>query len=337
LSTLALTLVPALVACGTSGGGGATSTAKKICLVTDIGGLNDRGFNALANTGLEKAKTDFGVVGTVIQSKQETDYVPNLTTCVTQGNDLTIAVGFLMQQAVGSVAKSFPDKKFAIIDGTGTDAQGNDLNQSNVKGLFFKEQDAGALVGVIAGMLEKTPSTPLKGTKVISAVGGISIPPVNRYIAGYKFGAAQIDPTIQVLVGYSNDFADAAKCKSVAESQIANKSEIVFQVAGGCGLGALQAAGDKGVYSIGVDSDQKTANGSVIASAVKRVDVASYTAIKEVVNNNFAGHTETFGLDNDGVGFATGNIPLPADITAKVNDISAQIKAGTLKVPDTLS
>jgi basic membrane protein A and related proteins len=336
LSTLALALVPALVACGTSGGG-ATSTAKKICLVTDIGGLNDRGFNALANTGLEKAKTDFGVTGSVTESKSGDDYVPNLTNCATQGNDLVIGVGFLMQQAIGTVAAQFPNTKFAIIDGTGTDDKGNDLNQANVTGLFFKEQDAGALVGVVAGMLEKTPSAPLTGTKVISAVGGISIPPVNRYIAGYKFGAQQIDPSIKVLVGYSNEFADAAKCKPVAESQIAQKSEIVFQVAGGCGLGALQAAGDKGVYSIGVDTDQKDANKSVIASAIKRVDVATYGAIKNVVNGTASGHALTFGLDNDGVGFVPGNLALSADITAKVADVTAQIKSGALKVPDTLS
>jgi basic membrane protein A and related proteins len=336
LSTLALALVPALVACGSSGGG-ATSTAKKICLVTDIGGLNDRGFNALANQGLEKAKTDFGVTGSVTESKSGNDYVPNLTTCATQGNDLTIGVGFLMQQAIGTVAAQFPDKKFAIIDGTGTDKDGKDLSQANVTGLFFKEQEAGALVGVIAGMLEKTPSAPLKGTKVISAVGGIKIPPVDRYIAGYKFGAQQIDPSINVLIGYSNEFADAAKCKPVAESQIAQKSEIVFQVAGGCGLGALQAAGDKGVYSIGVDTDQKAANSSVIASAVKRVDVATYTAIKNVVNGTANPHEQTFGLNNDGVGFAPGNVALSADITAKVNDVTAQIKSGALKVPDTLS
>jgi basic membrane protein A len=338
LSTLALTLVPALVACGsTSGGGGTTAAAKKICLVTDIGGLNDRGFNALANQGLEKAKTDFGVTGSVTESKSGNDYVPNLTTCATQGADLTIGVGFLMQQAIGTVAANFPNSKFAIIDGTGADKDGKDLNQANVTGLFFKEQEAGALVGVVAGMLEKTPSAPLTGTKVISAVGGISIPPVNRYIAGYKFGAQLIDPSIHVLVGYSNEFADAAKCKPVAESQIAQKSEIVFQVAGGCGLGALQAAGDKGVYSIGVDTDQKDANKSVIASAVKRVEVATYTAIKNVVNGTANPHAQTFGLDNDGVGFAPGNVTLSADITAKVADVTAQIKSGALKVPDTIS
>jgi basic membrane protein A len=345
LSTLALMLVPALVACGTSGGG-ATSTAKKICLVTDIGGLNDRGFNALANQGLEKAKTDFGVTGVVTESKSGDDYVPNLTNCVTTQNaDLTIGVGFLMQDAIGTVAGQFPNKKFAIVDGTGTKTEGSganakqsDLNQANVTGLFFKEQDAGALVGVISGMLEKTPSAPLKGTKTISAVGGLEVvPPVVRFIAGYKYGAQLIDPSIKVLVGYSNSFTDAAKCKGVANEQISNGSEIVFQVAGGCGLGALQAAGEKGVYSIGVDADQKTANSSVVASAVKRVDVSTYTAIKNVVDGKDSGHVLTFGLNNDGVGYAEGNFPLSADIKAKVDEVSAQIKAGTLTVPTTLS
>jgi len=336
LSTLALTLVPALVACGTTGGGGATSTAKKICLVTDIGGLNDRGFNALANTGLQNAEKDFGVKGSVTESKSGNDYVPNLTNCATQGADLTIGVGFLMQQAIGQVAGQFPNKNFAIIDGTGTNANGDDLKQTNVTGLFFKEQEAGALVGIIAGMLQKTPVAPITGTKVISAVGGISIPPVNRYIAGYQWGAGQIDPSIKVLIGYSNEFADAAKCKPVAESQIAQKSEIVFQVAGGCGLGALQAAGDKNVFSIGVDTDQKDANKSVIASAVKRVDIATYTAIKNVVNGQPNPHTQTFGLANDGVGYAPGNITLSQDIQDKVKSISDQIKAGTITVPDTI-
>ena len=154
LSTLALLIVPALAACGSTSGGGATTTAKKICLVTDIGGLNDRGFNALANQGLEQAKKDLGVTGVVTESKSGDDYVPNLTNCATTQNaDLTIGVGFLMQEAIGTVATQFPNKKFAIVDGTGTDKDGKDLNQTNVTGLFFKEQDAGALVGVIEAVV----------------------------------------------------------------------------------------------------------------------------------------------------------------------------------------
>jgi len=323
-----------LSACG---GAGSTTTTKKIKvgLVTDTGGLNDRGFNSLANQGMQKAITDFGVQGDVKESKSDADYIPNLTSFASGGYDLVIAVGFLMQSAVGTVAAQFPNTHFAIIDGSGTDAQGTDLKQSNVMALFFKEQDAGALVGVIAGMLEKNGATPNK-THVVSAVGGLEIPPVVRYIAGYKWAVLKEDPTAKVLVGYGGSFSDQAKCLDVANAQIAQKSEIVFQVAGGCGIGALQAAGTKGVYSIGVDTDQKALNTSVIASALKRVETASYSAIKAVHDGTFSGGQKLFGLDNDGVGYATGNITLSADIVAEVNTVSGQIKAGTLTVPTTV-
>lgn len=344
VSALLLLLVPAIAACGSSSpasaGTNGTSAANhsniKVGLVTDIGGLNDRGFNHLADVGLMNAKKDFGITVSVKESKSGDDYVPNLTAFATQGYNLVIAVGFLMQQAVGTVSGQFPNVHFAIIDGAGTDAKGNDLKHSNVESLLFKEQEAGALVGVIAGMMEKDNLTKTHNN-VLSAVGGVSIPPVNHYIAGYKWGIQQVDPSVKnVLVGYSNDFSDPSKCLGVANGQIAQGSDIVFQVAGGCGLGALQAAGQKGVYSIGVDTDQKSADSSVIASAVKRVDVATYDAIKDVVNGNFQGGANIFTLKNQGVGYAPGNIQLPQDITSAVQDIQQKIISGSVTVPDSL-
>src|SRR5712664_4353607 len=216
-----------LAACGSSGGGGTPAKTYKIGLVTDIGGLNDKSFNHLADLGLEKAKTDFKVQGDVVESKSGDDYVPNLTNFASKGYDLVIGVGFLMQQAVGTVSGQFPNVHFAIIDGAGTDASGKDLAHTNVVSLFFKEQDAGAMVGVVAGMLEKNKKAP-GNTGVISAVGGVSIPPVNHYIAGYKWAATMEDPGIKVLIGYSNNFTDPAKCKALAQSQIGAKSEILF-------------------------------------------------------------------------------------------------------------
>jgi basic membrane protein A len=219
-----------------------------------------------------------------------------------------------------------------MVDGAGTDAQFNDLHHPNVQSLLFHEQDAGALVGVIAGMLEKEQATPKK-SNVIGAVGGVSIPPVNHYIAGYKWAAEMEDPGIKVLIDYSNDFNDPTKCKDKANAMIGNNADIIFQVAGGCGLGALQAAGEKGVYSIGVDTDQKSSDASVIASALKRVDVATYNSIKSVIDNLFIGGPLLFTMQNDGVGYAPGNISLPADIQAEVQKISDQIKSGALNVP----
>jgi len=336
LRFLALVGVVAMLAaaCGstsTSGGGTSTKTYK-IGLVTDIGGLNDKSFNHLADVGLEKAKTDFKIQGDVKESHSGDDYVPNLTAFASQNYDLVIGVGFLMAEAVGTVSGQFPNIHFAIIDGAGTDAKGNDLKHPNVVSLFFKEQDAGAMVGVIAGMLEKDKKAP-GNTNVIGAVGGISIPPVNHYIAGYKWAAQMEDPGIKVLVGYSNDFVDPAKCKTVATSQIQQKAEVLFQVAGGCGLGVLQAAGQAKVYSVGVDADQKDADGSVIASALKKVDVATYAAIQAVVQGKFQGGALTFSIANDGAGYQLDNITLPADIQAELDKVQGEIKSGALTPP----
>ncbi len=308
-----------LAACGSSGGNTPPAKVYKIGLVTDIGGLNDKSFNHLADLGLEKAKTDFKVQGDVVESHSGDDYVPNLTNFASKNYDLVIGVGFLMATAVGTVSGQFPNIHFAIIDGAGTDANGNDLKHPNVQSLFFSEQDAGAMVGALAGLLEKQ-NKAKKNAGVISAVGGISIPPVNHYVAGYKWAATMMDPGIKVLVGYSNDFTDPAKCKNVAANQISAKADILFQVAGGCGLGVLQAA-------------QKDADPSVIASALKKVDVATYTAIQNVVNGKFQGGALTFNIANDGAGYAIDNFSVPADIQTALDDLKAKIKAGTLTPP----
>ncbi len=338
-----------IAACGSSGttAGGTTPTPTiKVGLVTDTGGLNDKSFNHLAAVGLAKAAStgsicsvggltcgnSFAVQGDVVESHNGSDYVPNLPNFASKHYKLVIGVGFLMAEAVGTVSGQFPNIHFAIIDGAGTDAKGNDLKHANVESLLFKEQDAGAMVGVVAAMLEKQGKNK-KNKGVISAVGGISIPPVNHYIAGYKWAAEMEDPGIKVLVGYSNDFVDPAKCKSVAQSQINAGSDVVFQVAGGCGLGALQAAGQAGVSSVGVDADQKDADPSVIASALKKVDVATFTAVQQVVQGSFAGGVSTFSIANDGAGYSLDNITLPADVQAELDKVQGEIKSGALTPP----
>ena len=333
LGVVAAAMVFSLACGGTTGPGGASpGKTFKIGLVTDIGGLNDKSFNHLADVGLEKAKSDFHIQADVKESKSGDDYIPNLTDFATKNYDLVIGVGFLMQEAIGTVSGQFPNVHFAIIDGAGTDAKGNDLQHPNVQSLYFKEQDAGAMVGVIAGWLEKNGKAK-KNKHIIGAVGGVSIPPVNRYIAGYKWAAKMEDPSIQVLIGYSNNFTDPAKCAGVAQSQVNQGADVLFQVAGGCGLGVLQTAGKASVYSIGVDADQKDADPSVIASALKKVDVATYTAIKNVVNNQFQGGALTFSIQNEGAGYAIDNFDLPSDLKAELDKIQAQIKSGALTPP----
>jgi basic membrane protein A len=329
-----LVLAVAAVGCGggneaatTGGGGGATETtgaAKiKVGLVTDIGGLNDRGFNSLANKGLEDAKSQLGVEGRVLESKSDADYIPNLSEFGDQTYDLIISVGFLMTDATTQAATAYPDSTFAIVDSA------FDPPLDNAQGLLFKEQETGCLVGALGALTSKT------GT--ISTVGGQKIPPVDRFIAGYQFCAKKVKPDIKLLNEYSQDFVDQAKCKEIALDQIAKGSDVVFQVAGGCGLGALDAAKQKGVWGIGVDADQAFLGEHILTSAVKRVDVAVFKTIEAVQKGEkVGGSITTFGLKDDGVGLGTVSSKVPQDVLDQVEQIKQQILDGSLEIPDTL-
>jgi basic membrane protein A and related proteins len=270
--------------------------AIKVGLVTDIGGLNDRSFNQLANEGLERAKSELGVEGQAVTSESNADYVPNLSRLAQQKFDLVIGVGFLMADAVNTVATKFPDTNFAIID---FPQAGLKNKPANVRGLLFKENEAGYLVGYLAALVTKEKG----GDQVISSVGGQKIPPVDAYIAGYQAGAKAAESSIKTLNGYSQDFVDQAKCKEIALNQIAEGSQVVFQVAGQCGLGALDAAKEKGVLGIGVDADQGYLGEHILTSAQKKVDVAVFETAKAVQDGAFAGgEDQIFDLSNDGVG-----------------------------------
>jgi basic membrane protein A and related proteins len=346
---VSLLLAVVVAACGSTSGTTGASPAKtiKVGLVTDTGGLNDKSFNHLAALGLSKAAStgnicssltcqgQLGVQGDVTESHANSDYIPNLTNYATRGYDLVIGVGFLMGESIGTVSASFPNIHFAIIDTVGSDAKGNDLKHANVKALLFKEQEAGALVGTIAGVLEKD-NAGAKKKNTIGSVGGIKIPPVDHYIAGYQWAAKQVDPSITTLNGYSNNFADPTICAGIAANQISSGADILFQVAGGCGNGVLTQAGKGGVWSIGVDADQKAVDKSVIASALKRVDVATYSAITDVKNGAFKGGITTFGLANDGVGYQADNLTLPADVMTALTDMTSKIKSGSVTVPSTV-
>jgi basic membrane protein A len=300
-----LGVVVLLLAAGCGGGDdSATPPAKtgpsgkdvKIGLVTDIGGLNDRGFNHLSYLGLQRAQRELGVQQRVYQAKSTQEYVPNLSTFARQGYDLTIGVGFTEAIAIDTAATNFPNAKFAIVD---VDQSEEPHQPKTLLGLLFREQETGYLVGYLAGLEEKRRA----GPDVIGSVGGQKQPPVDRFIAGYQAGAKAASPGITVLNNYSEDFADQAKCKQIALNQIEQGAGVIFQVAGGCGLGALDAAKEKGVWGIGVDADQSVLGPHILTSAVKRVDTAVFLAIESVVEDRFKGGTNLiFGLKQNGVG-----------------------------------
>src|SRR3989440_1510652 len=258
---ICLVLATFVAACGSTTPGPAAKTFK-IGLVTDTGGLNDKSFNHLAAVGLSKAastgnicsklscKGQLGVQGDVTESHNGNEYVNNLTNYASRGYSLVIGVGFSMAESIGTVSGQFTNIHFAIVDGVGADAKGNDLKHPNVVGLLFKEQEAGALVRTIAGVLEQD-GMGANNKNTIGSVGGVKIPPVDHYIAGYQWAAQQVDPGIKLLNGYSNNFTDPSQCSGIAGNQISAGADIVFQVAGGCGNGVLTQAGEKGGWGIG--------------------------------------------------------------------------------------
>jgi basic membrane protein A len=312
-----------------SSGGATTSTsasgaAKKVGLVTDVGGLSDRGFNHLSYVGLQKAGREFDVGTRVFESSSAAEYIPNLSTFARQGYDLTVGVGFTEATAIDSAATRFPNSKFAIVD---VDQTEEPHKPKNLLGLLFREQETGYLVGYLAGLEEKR----RPGPDVIGSVGGQKQPPVDRFIAGYQAGAKAADPGIKTLNGYSEDFSDLAKCKQIALNQIELGAGVVFQVAGGCGLGALDAAKEKGVWGIGVDADQSFLGPHILTSAVKRVDTAVFLAIKDVVNGKFKGGNKVFGLKDHGVGVGKISSKVPQSEIDKLNQIRADIISGKIK------
>ena len=329
-----------LVAAGCGGGkksaantttaGGNTGKTVKVGLVTDIGGLNDRGFNHLSYVGLLRSERELGIQQRVYQAKSPQEYVPNLSTFASDGYDLTIGVGFTEADAIDTVATDFPDSKFAVVDVSQTEEK---HKPGNLLGLLFEEQETGYLVGYLAGLEEKR----LPGKDIVGSVGGQKQPPVDRFIAGFQAGARAADPGITTLNAYSEDWNDQAKCKQIALNQIEQGAGVIFQVASGCGLGALDAAKEQGVWGIGVDADQSFLGPHILTSAVKRVDTAVFDAIKLVADGKFKGGNLVFGLKDNGVGIGEISPKVPNSEVKKVMQIRADIIAGKIKnIPTTL-
>lgn len=301
--------------------------AFKVGLLTDQGQLNDRGFNELAFKGLKRAERELGIQGRVIQAATAADYIPNMASLVRQDYDLIIGVGFGQGDAVAKAAARFPETKFEIID---VDQSGLEGKPENVVGLLFKEEQVGYLAGYAAALAEKR----RPGPDIVSSVGGMKEPPVDRFIAGYRAGATAALPGIKVLNGYSQDWDDVAKCKELALTQIEQGSGVIFQVAGGCGLGALDAAKQKQVWGIGVDADQSFLGTHVLTSALKRVDEAVFSTIESVQDGSWkGGRNLVFGLSEDGVGLGTFSPEVPQEDRAEIEEVAKKIAAGDVEIP----
>ena len=334
LAVLATAVAALAAGCGGGGKSSATteatttggSTALRIGMVTDVGGLNDRGFNALAYQGIKQAQRELGAQVQVAESKSPADYIPNLASFARRGYDLVVGVGYTEIAAMGTAAKRFPNTKFAIVDVSNKDLPGT---PPNVLGLLFHEEQVGYLAGYLAGLEAKRKP----GKDVVSSVAGEKQPPVDRFIAGYQAGARKADPAVKAINGYSQDFTDQAKCKAIALNQIAAGSVAVFAVAGGCGLGTLDAAKQAGIWGIGVDADQSFLGPHILTSATKKVDHAVFLAIKDVADGNFEGGDVVYGLKEGGVGLGKISSKVPKSEVEAVDKVKDQIIAGKITPP----
>ena len=327
LASVALVAVSALTVASIGSAKPAAPAKFRVALVTDVGGLNDKSFNALAYKGLKDAQKKLGIDGRVFISKSSADYIPNLTTGA-RGYDLVVGVGFLMADQVAAVAKRFPDKKFAIVDFAAAGLKGK---PKNARGILFAEQDAGCLAGVAAAWSSKS--------GVIGSVGGLKIPPVDHYIAGYQYCAKKYKPGTKTLNDYSQDFVDQAKWKGIALNQVQQDADVIFQVAGACGLGALQAAKDSKDWGIGVDADQFYLGKHVLTSALKKVDVGVFDTIKLAGSSKWKGGVDgIYSAKNGGVGVGKVSTSAPRR-TALINLLGKwqkDLASGKVKPPSTV-
>lgn len=303
-----------------------SATQLRVGLILQSAGIDDP-FLRGAYVGIERAAHELGIKGRVLTPAPKEGYAPSLVLCAQQGYDLVLATGPESADALDAVAPRFPGTRFGIIDVAHDDLA---HRPPNVQGIVFSEEQAGCLAGYLAALV----LTLSPGENVISSVGGRPVPAVKRYIAGYETGARLVDPDITILSTYTDDFIDVLKGRSVALGQIARGSRVVFQVAGACGLGALEAAREHGVWGIGVDVDQSGLGSHILTSAIKRLDIAVFATVEKLVQGTYrTGSTSKFSLRNDAVGLGVISEQVPRSVVAEVDSVRAEIVAGEVTIP----
>lgn len=309
---------------------------QMIAMATDVGGLGDKSFNDGAFEGLKKG-LKYGFEPIVVESKQQTDYIPNLTGLAEDGAKIVFAVGFLMEQAVKEAAANNPDTYFAGIDIFAAPG-----DPANFQGILYREQESGYLAGIVAGMMTteySDTSSKLNPDPVVGVLLGMFIPPVERFEVGFIQGVKDVNPSIKVLSVTAGAFDDLAKGKEAALAMMEQGVDIIFQAAGQTGLGAIQAAKEAGILAIGVDVDQNyVAPDTVLTSAVKNIPESVEIVIKSVVDGNFVGGTQVYGLDRNATGLAPFHgfdSIVPQALKDKLEEVRKGIISGEISIAET--
>lgn len=303
----------------------------RVGLVFDIGGKNDKSFNEAAWRGLTRVRDELGVDIQFIEPTEGADRESALRTLAARKVDLVIAVGFIFGPDVERLAKQFPDVRFACVDYSPSEGVGT---LPNLAGLRFREHEGSFLVGAAAGLSTRT--------KTVGFVGGMKIPLIRKFEAGYEAGVKHVCPRCRVVSAYAGTepkaFADPSLGEELAAAQFGQGADIIFHAAGKTGDGVFAATRQRGARAIGVDSDQfENAPCCVMTSMVKRVDVAVVDIVKNIIAGKFTGGLHELGLADKGVGFVSderNRLLLPIEIVEKVNELGAEIVAGKIQVPD---
>jgi basic membrane protein A and related proteins len=298
----------------------------KVALVFDTGGKDDRSFNASAYAGAMQAQSKLGAQIKYVEATDNNAIDSVLKNFSKKDFDLIIAIGVVQADALKKVAPQFPDKKYLIID--------SEVNAPNVSSALFQEHEGSYLVGALAAMASKT--------GVIGFVGGMDIPLIRRFQMGYEAGAKKVNPKAKVIVNYVGVTGDAwhnpPKAKELALSQISSKADVIYHASGASGAGVFDAAEDKKILVIGVDSNQNWVKpGRVLTSMLKRVDLAVYKAIEQVGKNEFKSGTVRYGLKDLGIDWAldehNAKLVTP-EMKSKMEALKTDIISGKIKVPD---
>ncbi|HMO82349.1 MAG TPA: BMP family ABC transporter substrate-binding protein [Pyrinomonadaceae bacterium] len=332
------------VSCGRQADARRENCQIRVGIVFDIGGKNDRSFNAAAWEGVRKAEQDLPICLYDVEPGNPTSIEPAMRAFAERNFDLIIGVGFAQGPIMQTVATDYPDIKFAIVDGVIFEADGK-TPKSNVASLVFREHEGSYLVGMIAASKSRT--------GVIGFLGGMDIPLIHRFNKGYEEGAKAVNPDIRIHTNYvgvtDHAWNNPGKGKELALSQIEKGADVIFTAAGNSGLGAFDAVEQYGInpdghanrFVIGVDSNQNGVKpGFVLTSMVKRVDVAVYDAVQEVLEGRFKGGFHVFGLEEDGVIYAMdehNRALIPREVIEKVEAARTAIVEGEIKVTDAMA
>jgi len=319
----------AAIAVSTALGSGKAPAAQKAgykaALVSDVVGFNDSGFNKLQLQGLKQAAKKIGGTAIPLVSHSQSDYQPNYTTAVHDGAKIIVAAGYLLGDTMKAFAQQYPSIKFAITDDPVSAVGG----LKNEEGITYATEQGGCLVGVLAAKMAQS-----MGKKIIGVAGGQEIPPVDTYIAGYKFCARKAVKGTKVLVQYSNDFADVAKCSTIAQNEIGQGAQVIFQVAGPCGDGALKEASALGKWGIGVDADEYNVAKHILTSALKQTGTGVYDTVVAAAQGHFkAGKNLVFNLNNKGVGVGKISPKVKPAWIKLMNTFKSEIIHHKLKIP----